>query len=1048
MEQLFTLTRIANRPSPGIDDVREACALIAEVIGAADVYVIKAGDPDFIRIGCDCPPREYEIKQKGYWLAWQELATNPAVRLGAFNVRDRLITERWPFEVARPSTHLAAILPGDESNSELLVMRGPWPEGIREETRQFLVVARTVLAHLVSNVLDSERRARQRAQLESLANVSRAFNDARETGTALNDIATAIAKASGFDWVNLVVFNEAMDGVAARAMNSARYSNTETAATFREGRGLVEIGEVRLGVELTQQHTQLLLPDVFAADLLEQPNMHLLADVLPFLQKNFERGHVLSLAILPLIFQDRAIGMVHFSSSTRRQFAADEVDFLTAIAAQASTAIKGVLLYEALQRSQDEVRQSEERFRSLVQNSSDLITILDVDGSVRYASPSVERLMGYEPDEWLGINAVSLIHPDDLPSAVQSLAAVMDQPGAHPPSVLRIRHQDGTWRDIETTANNLLHVPSIRGIVMNARDVTERLRAERAVRQSEERFRSLVQNASDLITVVDADTTVRYQSPSIERLLGYAPEDITGTRLSELVHIDDVSKTLTALSDAMRNSDGVTTAEARMRHRDGSWRHIEMIGTDQRANPAIGGFVLNMRDVSERKSLEQQLRYQALHDPLTKLANRTRFADRLDHALLRNARTGHDVAVLFMDLDNFKAVNDSLGHTAGDKLLTDVAERVEKCLRPGDTIARLGGDEFAILIDDIQSVEAPLTVTARVFEALSAPFELEGKELSVRASMGIALSNDGRETVDADSLLRDADVAMYVAKSRGKGRYEVFEQSMKQSIMERLELVADLQRAVERDEFMLQYQPIFLIDSGTLFGLEALVRWNHPRRGLIPPNDFISLAEESGAILDLGNWVLREACRQAQAWRQAQTTEGEWTISVNVSVRQLQNVRFVAQVAAALEDSGLDPQRLILEITESVMMQDVPSMMQRLRELKALGIRLAIDDFGTGYSSLSYLREFPFDLLKIDKAFIDDLGERTERKDLTRAIIELGKTLDLELIAEGVEGGDQVSRLTSLDCELGQGFYFAEPLDAAAVTALLTAAPAENEAAA
>jgi diguanylate cyclase (GGDEF)-like protein/PAS domain S-box-containing protein len=740
--------------------------------------------------------------------------------------------------------------------------------------------------------------------------------------------------------------------------------------------------------------------------------------------------------------------MVHFSSSTRRQFAADEVDFLTAIAAQASTAIKGVLLYEALQRSQDEVRQSEERFRSLVQNSSDLITILDVDGSVRYASPSVERLMGYEPDEWLGINAVSLIHPDDLPSAVQSLAAVMDQPGAHPPSVLRIRHQDGTWRDIETTANNLLHVPSIRGIVMNARDVTERLRAERAVRQSEERFRSLVQNASDLITVVDADTTVRYQSPSIERLLGYAPEDITGTRLSELVHIDDVSKTLTALSDAMRNSDGVTTAEARMRHRDGSWRHIEMIGTDQRAIPAIGGFVLNMRDVSERKSLEQQLRYQALHDPLTKLANRTRFADRLDHALLRNARTGHDVAVLFMDLDNFKAVNDSLGHTAGDKLLTDVAERVEKCLRPGDTIARLGGDEFAILIDDIPSVEAPLTVTARVFEALSAPFELEGKELSVRASMGIALSNDGRETVDADSLLRDADVAMYVAKSRGKGRYEVFEQSMKQSIMERLELVADLQRAVERDEFTLQYQPIFLIDSGTLFGLEALVRWNHPRRGLIPPNDFISLAEESGAILDLGNWVLREACRQAQAWRQAQTTEGEWTISVNVSVRQLQNVRFVEQVAAALDDSGLDPQRLILEITESVMMQDVPSMMQRLRELKALGIRLAIDDFGTGYSSLSYLREFPFDLLKIDKAFIDDLGERTERKDLTRAIIELGKTLDLELIAEGVESGDQVSRLTSLDCELGQGFYFAEPLDAAAVTALLTAAPAENEAAA
>jgi EAL domain-containing protein (putative c-di-GMP-specific phosphodiesterase class I) len=278
---------------------------------------------------------------------------------------------------------------------------------------------------------------------------------------------------------------------------------------------------------------------------------------------------------------------------------------------------------------------------------------------------------------------------------------------------------------------------------------------------------------------------------------------------------------------------------------------------------------------------------------------------------------------------------------------------------------------------------------------------------------------------------------MYVAKSRGKGRFEVFEQSMKESIMERLELLADLQRAVERDEFVLQYQPIFLIDSGTLFGLEALVRWNHPERGMIPPAEFITLAEESGDILELGKWVLREACRQAQDWRANQTEALDWTISVNVSVRQIQHAGFVDEVAAAIRDSGVDPHCLILEITESVMMQDIPSMMDRLRALKALGVRLAIDDFGTGYSSLSYLREFPFDLLKIHKAFIDDLGVLSDRKDLTRAIIELGKTLDLELIAEGIERGDQVSKLTSLDCDLGQGFYFAEPLDATAVAQLL-----------
>jgi len=1045
--RLYDLTAIANRPSPGIDDVRAACELIAREVGAEEAYVIRAGDPDFIRLGCDCPPREYEIKQKGYWLVWRDLATNPGVRLGAFNVEARLITQAWPVERGRGMTHIAAILPGDESNSEIIVLRGPWPEGLAQDQREFLMVARTVLAHLVANVLDSERRARQRAQLESLANVSRAFNDASGTATALNNIATALAKASGFDWVTIVVFNEQLDGVAARAMNQARYSGTETAAFFREGRGLVETGEVRLGAELARAGSQLLLPDVFAPDILDVPHIRFIADVLPLLQKNFERAHILSLAILPLVFQDSALGMVHFSSSTRREFSDDDIEFLRALAAQASTAIKGIVLYRALERSRDELRQSEERFRSLVQNSSDLITIIGVDGVVRYASPSVQRVMGACPDDWVGTDFIALIHEDDLSRAVQTLAAVIDQPGLHPPGIVRLRHRDGTWRQLEITMNNLLHVPSIGGIVMNARDVTERLLAETALRESEERFRSLVQNASDLITVIEPDTTVTYQSPSIHRVLGYDAADVLGTRLSALIHIDDLSRTLASLQGALANDDGGPTAvEARMRRADGSWRHIEMIGTNQQGNSAIRGLVLNMRDISERKSLEHQLRHQALHDPLTKLANRTRFTDRLDHALLRNARTGHHVAVIFMDLDNFKAVNDSLGHTAGDKLLTDVALRVEHCLRPGDTVARLGGDEFAILIEDVQSSDAPLAVAERVFAALAAPFELEGKELSVRASMGIALSNDGRESVDADSLLRDADVAMYVAKSRGKGRVEIFEQSMKQSIVERLELLADLQRAVERDEFILQYQPIFLIEQGRLFGLEALVRWNHPRRGLIPPTEFITLAEESGAIIGLGNWVLREACRQARAWRDEQPAEAGWTISVNVSVRQLQDQRFVRDVADALSDAGLEPQRLILEITESIMMHDAPSMMERLRELKGLGVRLAIDDFGTGYSSLSYLREFPFDLLKIDKAFIDDLGERTERKDLTRAIIELGKTLDLELVAEGIESPDQVSRLTSLDCDLGQGFYFAQPLDPAAVSELL-ARPAADAAA-
>jgi diguanylate cyclase (GGDEF)-like protein/PAS domain S-box-containing protein len=644
--------------------------------------------------------------------------------------------------------------------------------------------------------------------------------------------------------------------------------------------------------------------------------------------------------------------------------------------------------------------------------------------------------MGYRPEDWVGASVLGFVHPEDLARAAELLASVIDQPGAHPPVVVRTRHNDGSWRYIETTPNNLLDVPSIRGIVFNARDVTERWLAADALRQSEERFRSLVQNASDLITVIDADTMVRYQSPSIGRVLGYGPDDVTGRRLSDFLHEDDLAGTLAAIRDAMAKKD-IAVAEARMRHRDGSWRDIELIGTDQRQNPAIGGFVLNMRDVSERKSLEQQLRYQALHDPLTKLANRTRFADRLAHALLRAGRTGCRVAVLFMDLDNFKGVNDSLGHSAGDLLLTDVAERIEACLRPGDTVARLGGDEFAILLEEAASVDDAVAVTRRLFESLQAPFELEGKELLVRASVGIAVSGAGGDATDADALLRDADVAMYVAKSRGKGRFEVFEESMKVSLMERMELLADLQRAVERGEFVLQYQPIFLLKSGELFGMEALVRWQHPTRGLIPPGDFISLAEESGAILELGAWVLREACQRAKMWQLAYPADFAWTMSINVSVKQLQHPSFVAEVAQTVQASGIEPHRVILEITESVMMHDVPLMMERLRELKRVGVQLAIDDFGTGYSSLSYLREFPFDLLKIDKAFIDDVGAGSDQKELTTAIIELGKTLDLELVAEGIERSDQVSRLTTLDCGLGQGFFLAEPLDLGQVESLL-----------
>ena len=1052
-DELYELATIATKPTPGPAELEAACRVVRRALAADDAYVIRAGDPAFIRIGCDCEPASYEIKQKGYWLVWRGLATRSTLPATLFDVQERIVSGSTALKAGASATHLASILPGDESNSELLIVRGPWPQGLTDAQVAFVTTARPILAHMVSNVLDAQRRTRQREQLEALADVSAAFSEARDTDNILTAIATAVAKASGFDWVTIATYNDAADAIVDRAMNVARHSHTDIAARFRGSNSVQAVAELRMGIELAKTGGCVLIQDAADPGLVERDDIAPMRDDVAGLQRYWERAHILSLAMFPILFQQKALGFIAFSSSTPRSFEAPEVEFLRALVSQTATTIKGVRLYADLDASREELRQSEERFRSLVQNASDLITIVDADGILQYASPSVERLMGYGQDEWRGKSLIEMLHPDDVGRGAASLAAVIAEPGVHPPTTLRVRHADGSWRYIETTANNLLDIPSVRGVVHNSHDVTERWLAEAALRQSEERFRSLVQHASDMITVIDADTTVRYQSPSVARVLGRTPEDIVGTKLSTLVHPDDVGSMLAVLSDVVSKGDGVAVAEARMLHSDGSWRSLEFIGTDQRQNPAIGGMVLNIRDVTERKSLERQLRYQALHDPLTKLANRTRFADRLEHALIRAARTGQMVAVLFMDLDNFKAVNDSLGHAAGDLLLTTVAERVQGCLRPGDTVARLGGDEFAILIEDVAAVDDATTVTTRIFAALDAPFELEGKELLVRASVGVAIGGhtarpgQGEQAADADALLRDADLAMYVAKSKGKARYEVFDPSMQVSMMERLELLADLQRAVERQEFVLHYQPVMLLKTGELFGVEALVRWDHPRRGQIQPKEFIPLAEESGAIVPLGLWVLREACRQAKAWQRKYPMSQVWTMSVNVSVKQLQHPAFAGEVARVLKQSRLDPHRLILEITESVMMHDVEPTMERLRELKALGVRLAIDDFGTGYSSLSYLRQFPFDLLKIDKSFIDDVGRVAGRRELTSAIIELGKTLDLELVAEGIERTDQLARLQALECELGQGFYFHEPMDSGAIERLFATLTSESEAA-
>jgi diguanylate cyclase (GGDEF)-like protein/PAS domain S-box-containing protein len=558
-------------------------------------------------------------------------------------------------------------------------------------------------------------------------------------------------------------------------------------------------------------------------------------------------------------------------------------------------------------------------------------------------------------------------------------------------------------------------------------------------RQSEARFTSLVQHASDVTMVVDADSRIRYASPSVERVLGATPAELEGTMLVEAVHPEDRASLLQFLTI---DGDATTAlAEYRMRHPDDRWLHVETIRTNLLSDENVRGIVLNTRDVSERKAFEEQLAHQAFHDSVTGLANRALFRDRVEHSLERQSRDHGAATVLLMDLDDFKTVNDSLGHAAGDRLLTDVGERLKACLRQADTAARLGGDEFAVLLEDggegIQAAE----VASRILAAFEEPFVLDDKEVLVRTSIGIASADPMSQTAarGAEELLRNADVAMYMAKEAGKGRYQLFEPAMHDTALKRLELKADLQRALDNEEFIVHYQPVIELESGRIQGLEALMRWQHPVRGTVPPLDFIPIAEETGLIVPIGNWVLREACQRAIELQARYKTDPPLHMAVNLSARQLQRPEVVSDVALALMDSGLDPSLLVLEITETVMMQDIELSTQRLTELKELGVKLAVDDFGTGYSSLNYIRRFPVDILKVDKSFVDGVTGAGEESALAAAIIELAAILRLRPVAEGIERADQLEKLLSLSCDLGQGYYFARPLPLDAVDDLLTA---------
>ncbi len=559
-------------------------------------------------------------------------------------------------------------------------------------------------------------------------------------------------------------------------------------------------------------------------------------------------------------------------------------------------------------------------------------------------------------------------------------------------------------------------------------------------RQSEARFQSLVAHSNDLITVLDAGGEIGYLSPSVERLLGYGADELHGTTFLTLVAPADRGRIAHILEPSGLENDS-HTLECTLVHRDGTELEFEIRHSNLIDDEHIRGIVLNSRDISERKAFERQLAHQAFHDSVTGLANRALFADRVAHALSRRSDERTPLGVMFIDLDDFKTINDSLGHPVGDAVLREVGERLLAALRPTDTAARFGGDEFAVLLEDIEGTQHAADIAERLKEAIERPVTIEEKQLFVRASIGICLTRPGEATSPED-LLRNADVAMYMAKRDIKGSYRMFEPAMHESVVERLELRADLQRAIDEHQLEVHYQPVVRLDRRAVYGLEALLRWQHPTKGTISPLQFIPLAEETGLIIPIGRWVLHEACKQGAALQERlRPRTSSLTMSVNLSVKQLQSDTIVADVEFALAESGLAPDSLVLEITESVMMADTDLAVERLKALKALGVRLAMDDFGTGYSSLSYLSRFPIDILKMDRSFLQS-GDADS--GLAAAIVSLGETLDLQVVAEGIEMPEQLSSLLNLGCELGQGFLFAKAMPLPSVVEYLGSAAADD----
>jgi diguanylate cyclase (GGDEF)-like protein/PAS domain S-box-containing protein len=692
------------------------------------------------------------------------------------------------------------------------------------------------------------------------------------------------------------------------------------------------------------------------------------------------------------------------------------------------------------QQAEQALRDSERRYRQVVEAQTDFILRSRPDTTITFANEALCRVLGKQPEEVIGKRWQDLAVPDDLEDdAFKSLARLTpDQPRFFAEN--RDRRADGQmgwtqWlnQGIFDAQGNLVEIQSV------GRDITDLKLAERAARESESRYRLVAENISDLVCLNDLEGRYTYVSPSCKTLLGYDPAELIGHTPYEFIHPEDQARARREVQNTAVQGQTPRPFINRARKKSGEYIWVETL-VKPILTPAgqVTQFQTTARDVTDRIQIENQLRHAALHDALTGLPNRSVLMARLEEVIgCHHSQDQYQSALLFLDLDQFKVINDSLGHLTGDRLLVWVADKLSQVVRTTDIVARISGDEFVVLLENLDHPNQATCIAQRLLEDLKEPFLMDQREIFITTSIGIVLDFSPYQT--AEDLVRDADIAMYQAKASGRANFAIFDPQMRIQVVERMNLSNDLRRALEYQELLLYYQPIVALEQLTIEGFEVLLRWQHPKLGMISPAQFIPLAEETGLIVPIGNWLLHTACQQLATWRKQMEAAQKLKISLNLSVRQLQSDTLLDYFTQVLQSTGIPPEALTLEITESLLVQNFEETHQRLSQVQAQGIHISIDDFGTGYSSLSYLHRLPVDALKIDQAFVSYMGQDAKNQTIAESIIALSNVLGLNAIAEGIETLDQLQWLQTHGCEYGQGYLFSRPIPAEEVTALLKA---------